>query len=65
MRRMKALTQNLAAVLPAERQAALRHWEQRLQGSIARSFADAEEKRDASVADRQGLGISHEGTSGS
>ncbi len=64
MRRMKALIKNLTAVLPAERHAALQYWEQRLQGSIARSFADAEEKRDASVADRQGLGIDQAGTDG-
>lgn len=65
MRRMKALIQNLTAVLPAERQAALRHWEKHLQGSIARSFTDAAEKREASVADRQGLGLGQEATSGS
>jgi uncharacterized membrane protein len=57
MRRMKALTKSLLTALPDDRHPALLHWEQRLQGSIARSFADAEEKRDASVADRQGLGI--------
>lgn len=56
MRRMKALIKNLTEVLSADRQPALRRWEQRLQGSIARSFDDAQEKRDASVADRQGLG---------
>jgi uncharacterized membrane protein len=60
MRRMLALINNLTAVLPAERHPALRHWEQRLQGSITRTFADAEEQRDASVADRQGLGIGPE-----
>jgi len=59
------LTGWITAVLPAERHTALRHWEQRLQGFIARSFADAEEQRDASVADRQGLGIGQEGSSGS
>lgn len=64
MRRMQALIKNLMVVLPVERQPALRYWEQRLQDSIARSFADTEEKRDASVADRQGLGIGPEGTSG-
>ncbi len=57
MRRMKALIENLMAVLPAERHEALRHWEQRLKDTIGRTFADAEEKHDASVADRQGLGI--------
>jgi uncharacterized membrane protein len=60
MRRMKALIKNLMSVLPVERHAALQHWEQRLRGSIDRSFADAEEKRDASVADRQGLGIAEQ-----
>jgi uncharacterized membrane protein len=57
MRRMMALIENLLRVLPAERRPALRHWEQRLQGTIGRTFADVEEKQDASVADRQGLGI--------
>jgi uncharacterized membrane protein len=60
MRRMSALIENLCAVLPAERHAALQHWERRLKASIARSFADAEEKRDASVPDRQGLGLGSE-----
>jgi uncharacterized membrane protein len=64
MRRMKALTNNLMVVLPPERHDALRHWEKRLQSSIARSFDDAEEKRDASVADRQGLGIGEQGAPG-
>jgi uncharacterized membrane protein len=63
MRRMKALIQNLTAVLPPGRHAALQHWAKRLQGSVNRSFPDAEEKRDASVADRQGLGIGQEGAS--
>ncbi len=57
MRRMKALIKNLMTVLPTERHEALRHWEQRLKDTIGRTFADAEEKHDASVADRQGLGI--------
>jgi len=63
MRRMKALIRHLMTVLPPERQAALQHWEERLQGSIARSFEDAEAKRDASVADRQGLGTGQDATS--
>ncbi len=57
MRRMKALVKNLLTVLPAERHAALQHWDVRLQGTVFRAFEDAEEKQDASVADRQGLGI--------
>jgi uncharacterized membrane protein len=60
MRRMNALIENLIDLLPPERHAALRHWEKRLAGTVERTFADAEEKHDASVADRQGLGIGHE-----
>lgn len=60
MRRMNALIKNLKQVLPAERHAALRRWEVRLKDTVERSFAGAEEKEDASVADRQGLGIGEE-----
>jgi uncharacterized membrane protein len=60
MRRMKALIVNLTAVLPAERHPDLEHWEQRLQHTVARAFSDIEEKQDASVPDRQGLGIGEE-----
>jgi hypothetical protein len=60
MRRMNALINNLVEVLPATRHAALRHWEERLQGTVERSFKDADEKQEASVADRQGLGIGEE-----
>jgi len=62
MRRMKALLENLIAVLPVARHAALRKWEQRLQDTVKRSFDDAEQQRDASVGDRQGLGIGQEET---
>jgi uncharacterized membrane protein len=57
MRRMKALINDLSSRLPEDRRAALWHWEQRLQTTIARSFEDAEEKLEASVEDRQGLGV--------
>lgn len=57
MRRMKALVADLFTVLPAERHAGLKYWQERLQASISRSFEDAEEKRSASIEDRQGLGI--------
>jgi uncharacterized membrane protein len=60
MRRMMALIRNLTEVLPPDRHEALKRWEQRLKTTIARSFADLEEKKDASVADRQGLGIGEE-----
>ena len=62
MRRMNALIENLLVVLPAKRHAALRHWERRLRETVARTFADEAEKHDASVADRQGLGIGEEET---
>ena len=65
MRRMKALTKNLLSVLPPERHAALRHWEQELQESIARSFVDMDEQIAASIPDRQGLGLGHEESKGS
>src|SRR5262245_23948873 len=54
-RRMMALIKNLLTALPVERHAALRHWERRVQATILRTFEDAEEKKDAAVADRQGL----------
>lgn len=57
MRRMKALVADLLSVLPAQRHTTLKYWQQRLQASIAKSFADAEEKLSASVEDRQGLGV--------
>ena len=57
MRRMKALVADLLTVLPVERHAGLKYWQQRLQASIGRSFEDAEEKLSASMEDRQGLGI--------
>jgi uncharacterized membrane protein len=59
-RRMMALIKSLLAGLPVERHAGLRHWERRVQATIVRTFADEEEKHDAAVADRQGLGIGEE-----
>jgi uncharacterized membrane protein len=60
MRRMNALIENLRKVLPSSRHAALQYWEARLEGTVERSFTDHDEKHDASVADRQGLGIGEE-----
>jgi len=57
MRRMNALVSDLIPVVPEERRAVLKIWQGRLKSSIARSFADEQDKLDASVADRQGLGI--------
>jgi len=59
-RRMMALIKNLLTVLPGERHPALRHWERRVQATILRTFDDAEEKKEAAVADRQGLGVGEE-----
>jgi uncharacterized membrane protein len=58
MRRLKALVTDLISILPEERHAALKHWDERLQATIARSFSDTEETLEAAVGDRQGLGIS-------
>jgi uncharacterized membrane protein len=58
MRRMKALASDLIDFLPEERHKPLRHHQKRLNATIARSFETAEEKREASVEDRQGLGLS-------
>jgi len=60
MRRMEAAIADLIATLPAERHAALRSCQQRLTSSIARSFADEADRREASVEDRQGLGAPRE-----
>jgi uncharacterized membrane protein len=57
MRRMKALARDLIEFLPEERHKALQHQQRRLLSSIARSFTTAEDKREASVEDRQGLGV--------
>lgn len=62
MRRMKALMRELTAVLPEERRPALLHWQERLQSTVDRTFADSEDRLDASAEDRQGLGSSRRET---
>jgi uncharacterized membrane protein len=57
MRRMKALTSDLIAALQPERHPSLKHYQERLAATIDRSFADEEEKLEASIEDRQGLGV--------
>jgi len=57
MRRMRALVSDLIAALPNERHAALEHHRERLNVTTARSFADDEDKLEASVEDKQGLGM--------
>jgi uncharacterized membrane protein len=60
MRRMRALISEMIAVLPQERHAALKNWQERLQSSINRSFSDTQDKLEASAEDRQGIGISRQ-----
>jgi uncharacterized membrane protein len=57
MRRMNALVADLLAAVPEARRPALVHWENRIQATIARSFPDEDDRLDASMADRQGLGV--------
>jgi uncharacterized membrane protein len=57
MRRMNALVTDLKQAVPEERRATLTYWEVRLKDTIARSFADSEERMEASEEDRQGLGV--------
>jgi uncharacterized membrane protein len=57
MRRMNALVADLTRAVPEERRATLKHWNGRLKTTIARSFADGEERLDASTEDRQGFGV--------
>jgi len=57
MRRMNALVADLTRAVPKERRPALEHWDARLKATIARSFANSEERLEASQEDRQGLGV--------
>jgi uncharacterized membrane protein len=63
MRRMKALLSQLISLLPEERRPALRHWQERLQSTIERTYSDTQDKLDASDEDPQGLGSSRRKTS--
>jgi uncharacterized membrane protein len=56
MRRMKALMSELISLLPEERHPSLREWQERLQYRVEHSFASAQDRLDALVEDRQGLG---------
>jgi uncharacterized membrane protein len=56
MRRMNALVNELISILPDERHPTLRAWQERIQLTIDRSFANQQDKLDASAQDRQGLG---------
>jgi uncharacterized membrane protein len=56
MRRMNALVSDLIFALPEERHKPLLQYQQRLDATIARSFEDTEDRHEASLEDRQGLG---------
>jgi len=56
MRRMNALVVDLSHSVQKERRPALEFWGARLKDIIARSFADSDERIEASKQDRQGLG---------
>jgi uncharacterized membrane protein len=57
MRRMRAAISDLIDALPQERHPALEHHLRRLDETISRSFSGSEDKAEASVEDRQGLGV--------
>jgi len=57
MRRMNALITDLIPHVPEERRPVLHDWQQRVKATIARSFADEEERTEALKEDRQGLGV--------
>jgi len=59
MRRMNALLTELIRALPEARRPALVYWQRRIESSINRNFADTDQRRDAFVGDRQGLGVSN------
>ena len=63
MRRMNALITDLAQSVPEERRPTVKHWDSRLKVTIARSFADSEERLEALEEDRQGLGVPRQGSS--
>ena len=58
MRRMNALINDLEAAVPIERRDGLQRWRKSLAASIDKHFDNPDDKRHASVADRQGLGAS-------
>ena len=65
MRRMKALLNQTISLVPEERRAALRHWQERLQSTVDRTYGDTQDRLDASDEDPQGLGGSRPKSSSS
>ena len=65
MRRLGALLDDLEASVLPSRQAAVRHFSQRLHLSVEHSFVEPENRQDAEEQDRQGLGLArHEANGG-
>jgi hypothetical protein len=60
---MRALMNQLIALLPEERRPGLRDWQERLQSTIELTYRDTRDKLDASEEDPQGLGSSRRKTS--
>lgn len=60
MRRMRALLRDMVPDLPAERQAALRVYLDRVDTGVNRGFLLPEDRRSASMEDRQGLGMARQ-----
>jgi uncharacterized membrane protein len=56
MRRMNALVSDLISALPQERHAPLQRYKQKLNATIASAFENADDRQQASIEDRQGLG---------
>ena len=61
MRRMNALIADLIPHVPEARRPVLHDWQGRVKSTIARSFADEEERTEALKEDRQGLGVPRKG----
>jgi len=55
---LRTLISDLEASVPVERREPLKRWQTTLSTSIRKHIADPEEQKRASVADRQGLGVS-------
>jgi uncharacterized membrane protein len=57
VRRLKALVTDLSHAVPPERRAALRDHQKRLDTTIQRSFPDTDDYHQATMEDREGLGV--------
>ncbi|HXZ28719.1 MAG TPA: DUF2254 domain-containing protein [Terriglobales bacterium] len=60
MRRMRALLRDVIPDLPPERQAVLRVYLERVDTGVNRGFALLDDRRSASMEDRQGLGMARQ-----